>query len=284
MLQTVASADFQCRLCSSEALELYYRQGNDGRFRYYKCADCGLVNLDLSAGLDQTQYTNEWVDPTDDAERRNRDNDATFDFICRHVPGPGRLLDLGCGNGRLLYRAQRAGWQVKGVELCAETAARAQAVLAAPVVAGDFLSMETAQEDLGHFDLICLRHVLEHLPDSKLAMSKIRAMLAPEGMVLLEMPNIEGYDKRLKRWTVNHGLHRRRYADDFVAGHCNEFCRQSFEYLAQATGFRLLHWETYSRKRLSNFIYNRFPIGNKARALIQRDDTGEVRTARARRV
>jgi hypothetical protein len=28
-------------------------------------------------------------------------------------------------------------------------------------------------------------------------------------------------------------------------------------------------WETYSKKRFANFIYNRIPIGNKARALIQ---------------
>jgi 2-polyprenyl-3-methyl-5-hydroxy-6-metoxy-1,4-benzoquinol methylase len=269
MSSAAKTADFPCRLCAGEDLEFYYHQGNDGRFRYYRCANCGLVNLDLSAGLDQTQYTDQWVDPTDATEPRNRDNDATFRFIQRYVRGPGRLLDLGCGHGRLLYRAKMDGWEVKGVELSAETAARAQAELGVPVVAVDFLQMTPAQEDLEHFDLVCLRHVLEHLPDSKLAMRKIRAMLAPQGQVLLEMPNIEAWDKRIKRWIVNRGLHRRQFADDFVAGHCNEFCRRSFEYLAEQTGFHLVRWETYSKKPLSNLLYNRFPIGNKARALIQ---------------
>lgn len=266
------AATFRCRLCSGERLELYYSQGNDGRFRYYKCADCGLVNLDLSAGLDQTQYTEEWVDPTDDEDRRNQDNDAAFDFIGRYLRAPARLLDLGCGHGRLLYRARQAGWEVKGVELSAETAARAAQVIGAPVVAANFLEMTPEAEDLGRYDLVCLRHVLEHLPDSKLAMRKIRSLLAPGGMVLLEMPNIEAWDKRMKRWLVNRGLYRRRYAPDFVAGHCNEFSRQSFEYLARATGFRLVRWETYSKKPLGNLIYNRVPIGNKSRALIQRTD------------
>ena len=39
----------------------------------------------------------------------------------------GRLLDLGCGHGRLLYRARKDGWDVKGVELSTETAARVRA-------------------------------------------------------------------------------------------------------------------------------------------------------------
>jgi 2-polyprenyl-3-methyl-5-hydroxy-6-metoxy-1,4-benzoquinol methylase len=129
--------------------------------------------------------------------------------------------------------------------------------------------MTPAEDDLAHFDLICLRHVLEHLPDSLLAMRKIREMLAPGGMVLVEMPNIEGIDTKLKRWMADTGLHRKQFASDYVVGHCNEFCRHSFEYLAAQTGFDLLRWETYSKKRLTNFVYNRIPIGNKARALIR---------------
>jgi SAM-dependent methyltransferase len=264
--------DFNCRLCSGTELELYYRQGNDGRFSYYKCSRCGLVNLDLSAGIDQTQYTDEWVDPRDDDARHNRENDASFDFVRRYVPQPGRLLDIGCGHGRLLYRARQAGWQVKGIELSAHTAARVAETLDVPVVAGDFLTMPLDAADADRYDLISLRHVLEHLPDSRLAMGRIRAMLAGGGRVLLEMPNIEAWDKRLKRWLVNRGVYERRYPRDFMAGHCNEFCRESLEYLLRETGFRLVRWETYSKKAIGNLIYNHLPIGNKARALVQKVD------------
>jgi 2-polyprenyl-3-methyl-5-hydroxy-6-metoxy-1,4-benzoquinol methylase len=268
-LSSVEQADFRCRLCAGNELQLYYRQGAEDQFRYYRCTNCQLVNLDLKAGLDQTQYTDEWVDPTDDSASRNRDNDATYEFIRRTIAAPGRLLDLGCGNGRLLYRAKRDGWEVKGVELSAETADRVQAEIGVPVLAVNFLEMTPAAEDVSRFDLVCLRHVLEHLPDSLLAMNKIRKMLAPGGMVLLEMPNIEGIDTKLKRWMADTGLHRKKYASSYVAGHCNEFSREAFEYLAAETGFHLLMWETYSKKRFANFIYNRIPIGNKARALIQ---------------
>ncbi len=268
-----AAASFSCRLCDGHELRLYYAQGNDGRFRYYKCAQCGLVNLDLAnVGLDQEQYTDHWINPMDDTHPAQRTTDASFDFLARYVTTPGHLLDIGCGNGRLLHLARRSGWQVKGIELAPKAADAVRRTLGVDVRVADFLTMTPAREELERYDVICLRHVLEHLPDSKLAMQKIRAMLRPEGYVLLEFPNVEAFDKRLKRWIVDRGLHRRKFSDDFTAGHCNEFCRESFEYLLGLTGFRLIRWETYSSKPLSNLFYNHVHIGNKARTLIQRAD------------
>jgi SAM-dependent methyltransferase len=38
-------------------------------------------------------------------------------FVDRHCPAPGRLVDLGCGTGRLLVPLARRGYQVLGVDL-----------------------------------------------------------------------------------------------------------------------------------------------------------------------
>ena len=90
-----AAASFSCRLCDGHELRLYYAQGNDGRFRYYKCAQCGLVNLDLAnVGLDQEQYTDHWINPMDDTHPAQRTTDASFDFLARYVTTPGQRLPL----------------------------------------------------------------------------------------------------------------------------------------------------------------------------------------------
>ena len=147
-------------------------------------------------------------------------------------------------------------------------ATQAAAAVEAPVIVGDFLADLPMEKRV--YDLVVLRHVLEHLVNPVVALTRISELLRSGGCCLLEMPNIEALDKRLKRFAVNRGWHERQFANDFLPGHCNEFCRRSLEHLLKRTGFQLVRWETYSRKPISNFLLNRIPIGNKARALVRK--------------
>ncbi len=115
-----------------------------------------------------------------------------------------------------------------------------------------------------------LRLVLEHLPDSAAAMKAIGSLLKDSGHGVLEFPNIDSPDMKYKRWAHRTGLHRRRYRKGYRPGHCNEFCRESFEFLLKKTGYSLVVWETYSIKPLFNWLFNRWHVGSKARAIIRK--------------
>ena len=258
-----------CRLCGSRNLRLFYTQGNDGEFRYYRCADCKLVNYDLSGGLDQDKYAEEFPDPLVPGLAKNRAQTATYRFLRRHLAPPGRLLEIGCGNGRLLHLARQDGWTVSGLELSAFMAESVTKHLGIPVLLANIDEPGLAERlGPGSFDVIALRHVLEHLPDPKAVMALFRALLAPHGHVVLEFPNIAGLALRGQRALQRAGLHRKTYPPNYHPGHCNEYCRESFQHLVDHTGFELLAWETYSRAPLRNWLINRLALGIKARTLI----------------
>ena len=257
-----------CRLCGGKDLHLYYRQGSEGEFLFYKCDRCGLVNLDLR-GLDliehQEKYATEYGDPDDPFI--DRGSFASGRFIRRHLRRPGRFLDVGCGNGALMATIRKEGWEVKGLELSGFLAQNVRQRLGIEVEVADFLKWTPSD---GKFDLVSLRHVLEHLPDSIEAMKRINHLLNPGGYALLEFPNIEGISFRLKRLLERSGLRKKKYSPDWRPGHCNEFSRKSFNVLAEKTGFSVIVWETYAYSPIKNFFYNRVRVGTKARVLVRK--------------
>ena len=257
-----------CRLCGSEDLMLWMTDGHDVNLNYYKCGNCTLWNYDLDCGTDQTQYTEVYVSPEDSSHEFNDHLLASWNFLRRHTDKPGTIMDIGCGSAGLLYLARREGWQVRGMELSAKAAQDIAEDQGIDPILANFLEYDNPDND--KYDVVVLRHVLEHLPDSLLAMNQIGALLKGNGLALLEFPNTNSMSYKAKRFFKNRGMRNKKFSVDWRPGHCNEFCRESFTYLLKQTGFELLIWHTYSNKPFANAFYRVFPMASKARALVRR--------------
>ncbi|HEY3219325.1 MAG TPA: class I SAM-dependent methyltransferase [Gemmatimonadales bacterium] len=257
-----------CKLCGSAELKLFYTQGDQCQFKFYRCPRCRLVVYDTRTGVNQEKYILTRVDPQA-ATRQNRGHRQTYAFIQRHTTGRGRgrLLDLGCGDGTVLWLARRDGWEVKGIELFPEHTKIVRETLGLDVETSDITAYNGVHEA---WDCVVLTHVLEHLPDPVGALTKIRNLLKPGGIGVLEFPNIDAFDARLRRLLDRLHVHRRTYAVSYVPGHVQEFCRASFAYAARKAGLVLEVWETYAISPLQYALFRNVPIGNKARVLVRR--------------
>lgn len=102
-----------------------------------------------------------------------------------------RALDIGCGEGMLGDRLLREGYEeVWGVEPVAPVASAARARLTG-VTCGTF--PECIDELPGSFDLVIMADSLEHMAYPEVALEAVHAVLRPEGMLALSVPNVSHY-------------------------------------------------------------------------------------------
>ncbi len=130
---------------------------------------------------------------------------------CPPWRGRGRYLDVGCGSGGVLGVAQALGWHVAGVEVD-EAAAKKARRFSARVHVGDLLG---APFEPGEFDVVTAFHVLEHVPDPVGAVRRMLEWLAPDGLIVVEVPNAGGLGARLfgRAWS---GLELPRHLSHFT--------------------------------------------------------------------
>jgi SAM-dependent methyltransferase len=98
---------------------------------------------------------------------------------------PGRILDVGCWTGSLLVAAAARGWDPVGVEPSAWAAARARE-RGVPVHVGTLDDVAFAP---GSFAAVACCDVLEHLADPAHELARLHDLLAPDGALVLTVPD-----------------------------------------------------------------------------------------------
>jgi SAM-dependent methyltransferase len=148
--------------------------------------------------------------------------------FARSLPAAERVLDLGCGDGRL------------GSELRAASLTAADVSSVALERAGRRLpgaSIVALQPDAplpfedGAFDLVLCAETIEHVRDVQLLLSEARRVLAPGGTLAVTTPA----HSRLTGLTVLIGGFERRF--DPLSPHLRFFTRRSLRGLLAEHGF-----------------------------------------------
>lgn len=203
----------RCLLCGEARLDRRLagvfdtRFGIAGRYDIARCAGCGLEQTlprpdqGLLERLYAEHYNTGAAPESAWARLRARlfaspayqlflrlDGDVSFHTL----RGPGRLLDVGCNEGRGLAVLAARGFEVEGLEVNPRAAATARAkgftVHEAPL---------EAFRPERPYDVVVLSNVLEHLLEPRDALVRLRALLAPEGRLCISCPNAASWQRRL---------------------------------------------------------------------------------------
>ncbi len=186
-----------CNLCGSKEVSVLANHSRSGEpLRTLICRECGLV----------------WSDPLPHHPRDFYENDYRISYKGHYSPKPKHILragnvalsrhrkierllttplailDVGSGGGEFAYLLQTLGHQVQGIEPNKGYAEYSIREYGLNVQVGFVQEVIIPQQS---FDLITIWHVLEHTENPFAVLTKLHALLKPQGILVVEVPNIE---------------------------------------------------------------------------------------------
>jgi SAM-dependent methyltransferase len=150
----------------------------------------------------------------------------------------GRILDVGCGDGRFLWGLDPGRWRRTGVEFAAPVVEIVRSRMPdLDLIAGDIFTERLPQSS---FDVLTMWHVLEHLHDPQAVLRRAHGLLEAGGWLFISVPNIAGLQALIFRshW----------YGFDDVPRHLYHFSPQALRLLLEGAGFQDLRFRFFSRR------------------------------------
>lgn len=244
-----------CRVCASDQGVLLFEV--DGR-QVLRCAVCSHVYLndehthetiaDLYENYGQ-QGENQYFAGMDAQVMANidgylRTSRALLTLEAERAP---RLLDIGCGTGGLMERAQALGFRVEGVEICQPLAELTRARLGCKVHDRFLTELELPEAS---YDVITMYDLVEHLADPVGDLCAVHRLLKPGGVLFVLTPNDEALVRRISKALFHLSLGRfdRPMRKLYYPDHLSYFTAQSLTELFARTGFEVLEGYTKNQE------------------------------------
>jgi SAM-dependent methyltransferase len=192
-----------CPICQSGPTQLAPLQPQPP-FGIQQCLACKMVFLSPrppAAGM-KDYYDEFYSDKQDRDPRQERRAQRHLRRLNRHFVRPGRVLEIGAGDGYFLHAARDAGWEIEGLELSAPRVQHAQEWFGLPLQNCDLMA---AALKPATFDAVVMLQLIEHMHDPAAVLRKVRSLLRPGGILTLSTPNILAYarkDRGVDSWRI----------------------------------------------------------------------------------
>jgi len=190
----------KCEICGSTDHRIYLARiyayaGRD--YDLMQCNQCGLVFVEPMPELSTIQsfYQQKYFE-SDFAcgmyEKSYMETEASRVNEYRELLGmiqnykrEGKLLEVGCAGGSFLYYAQRAGFEVEGVDISEWASEQARSQFHLKVFQGRLMDTNLPSET---YDMIVLTDLLEHEPEPIRFLLEVKRLMKQDGIVVIKVP------------------------------------------------------------------------------------------------
>lgn len=172
-----------------------------------------------------------------DLEGQRRTSATMIDKVTPYQDS-GRWLDVGFGNGALLFTAEEYGFDPVGLDLRPDTVAALRQV----GLSGYCEDVMDHEPEIP-YAVVSMADVLEHMPYPKAALKKVNSIMEERGALFLSMPNADCF-----AWRVLDGLDKNPFWGEIE--HYHNFGRRRLYRLLEETGFRVARYGVSQRYRV----------------------------------
>ena len=126
--------------------------------------------------------------------------------------GPGRVLEIGFGDGSFLEKMADSGWEADGIETSDTAVEMSRAKRGINTWKGEVTASDFEESS---YDLVIMRHVLEHMDKPDRVLSRIFEILCPNGAIFIAVPNIDSVEAKIAgdRWFhLDPAYHKTHYS------------------------------------------------------------------------
>lgn len=224
----------------------YLHQTSDQIFHFCRCLECGHLYLRPRPTIAEIGriYPANYGTYTKRFGRsgslfagvKDRILTGRFDVVSAKLPASMRLLDIGCGDGRFLLalRKRFPAAELTGLDwffgpAIVEELANANI----STIAG---TIETTPLPDDRFDVITMNQMIEHTWDARSVIERCKRALTVGGLLAIETPNPDGWDRRLFKAGAWGGYYWPR--------HLNLFTRDHLTRIVTESGMKVVHTES----------------------------------------
>jgi len=219
-------------------IEIFHKGTRDIKdINVLKCKDTGILFLDKNIQTNYEKHTlNYWksFDLKKARENTYKDDFRRYLIIENLLKKDTKLLDFGCGNGGFLNLINKG--EKCGIELNKEIV--------------EFLKKEDFNIENNieifdeKFDIICMFHVLEHLPEPVEILKNIKNKMSKDSLLIIEVPHSN--DILIKKYNCE------KFKDfTFWSEHLILYTKETLKKILQLSGFENI--EIYGEQRYNIF-------------------------------
>lgn len=218
----------KCTVCDSEA-EVF-----DAGMHLFRCRRCGHTFTRLPPGERETFGAEYYED-----SHKNWFDHPNYGLFRRAEDAVARgrgaqdvaLLDVGCGRGDFLkwLHARRPGWKLAGLDLSPNDLGDI------PFIQGDVFQIRIDDK----YDAITLFSVIAHLEENRPFLERMRTLLKPGGLLVINTFNTDSLIFRIARAMRALGLaspFQRLYSHH----HLQHYSKRSIREVLDRTGFEIV--------------------------------------------